>query len=99
MAMKCLNYLAGHVLNKMIEDNKLKFNILLTKLRFDEEPNSLEDWKKQKYEENNLFMEPDMFQQELAPTGWICPVCGAGMSPYINKCNCNTNYTNTGPRL
>ena len=24
-------------------------------------------------------------------TGWICPVCGRGMSPYESYCNCNGN--------
>jgi hypothetical protein len=21
--------------------------------------------------------------------GWICPVCGKGLSPYTSSCNCN----------
>lgn len=29
-------------------------------------------------------------------TGWICPVCGAGVSPYATKCNCNETITNSG---
>jgi len=24
--------------------------------------------------------------------GWICPVCGSGMSPYTQKCGCKSEY-------
>lgn len=23
-----------------------------------------------------------------APLGWICPVCGKGMSPFVTECDC-----------
>lgn len=25
------------------------------------------------------------------PTGWICPVCGRGLSPYTYVCSCKNN--------
>lgn len=30
------------------------------------------------------FYEPPL----PSPTGWVCPVCGRGISPYIDKCDC-----------
>ena len=27
--------------------------------------------------------------------GWICPVCGRGLSPYSNTCPCKNNYVIT----
>jgi hypothetical protein len=31
------------------------------------------------------------------PTGWICPKCGAGLSPTTTKCDCHVKYyTTTG---
>lgn len=33
-----------------------------------------------------------MEQNKIGLTGWICPVCGAGVSPYANVCpNCSGN--------
>ncbi len=29
------------------------------------------------------------------PIGWICPVCGAGLSPFALKCDCK----NVGPQV
>ena len=31
---------------------------------------------------------PDLCKGHPAPTGWICPNCGAGMNPTVNKCDC-----------
>jgi len=28
-------------------------------------------------------------------TGWICPICGGGVSPYIDKCPCKHDFTVT----
>ena len=26
-------------------------------------------------------------------TGWVCPVCGAGNSPFTTQCPCNKTFT------
>lgn len=28
-------------------------------------------------------------------TGWICPVCGAGVNPYVQKCPCTNSHSVT----
>ena len=28
-------------------------------------------------------------------TGWICPVCGCGLSPYTSRCYCQDKITST----
>lgn len=30
----------------------------------------------------------EMVAKELLPRGWVCPVCGAGVSPIATKCPC-----------
>lgn len=47
----------------------------------------LEESKKQDYE---LRREPEV--QETTPTGWKCPVCGGGNSPYATRCPCIPYY-------
>ena len=35
------------------------------------------------------------FQQttpEYKPTGWICPVCGRGLSPFTSVCPCKDKW-------
>lgn len=29
----------------------------------------------------------------MAPKGWVCPVCGGGVSPYLQKCPCKKMVT------
>jgi hypothetical protein len=31
------------------------------------------------------------------PTGWICPVCGCGLSPWAMACPCTKTHTQGGP--
>lgn len=35
---------------------------------------------------NTLFM-----SDEFAQKGWVCPVCGRGMSPWVDMCHCHEN--------
>ena len=32
-------------------------------------------------------------EEKKSNLAWICPVCGAGMSPYVTKCDCTKSYT------
>lgn len=29
------------------------------------------------------------------PLGWICPVCGCGLSPHIQQCSCQSTVTSS----
>lgn len=31
---------------------------------------------------------PELIAKELLPRGWVCPVCGSGVSPLATKCPC-----------
>ena len=35
---------------------------------------------------------PDSFGQQY---GWICPVCGKGLAPWVRECSCVNNNNNT----
>ena len=41
-------------------------------------------------------MENPLFPKEETPSkgmlGWICPVCGRGMSPFSDSCPCTIDY-------
>ena len=37
-------------------------------------------------------------EEYTGPTGWICPVCGAGISPFVTKCQCIFGYTLDRPK-
>ena len=38
-----------------------------------------------------------IYPTPVAPTGWICPRCGAGLAPTTTKCDCHIKYyTTTG---
>ena len=46
---------------------------------------------------NNNFKKEDNtfdvteFKKQATPVGWICPVCGRGLAPWINQCPCFRN--------
>lgn len=45
--------------------------------------------------ENNDYKQTPVVKEEepklLFPNyGWICPVCGKGLSPYVRECDCWT---------
>lgn len=31
--------------------------------------------------------------EEAGPVGWVCPICGRGVSPYTQVCDCTPSYT------
>lgn len=33
--------------------------------------------------------EPSVQPEQRVLNGWVCPVCGRGLSPFINVCPCN----------
>ena len=46
--------------------------------------------------DSNVVFNKDKNQTENAMIyGWICPICGKGISPYINYCNCKFNEYST----
>ena len=46
--------------------------------------------------DSNVVFNKDKNQTEKAMIyGWICPVCGKGISPYISYCNCKFNEYST----
>lgn len=42
--------------------------------------------------------EENATEEQLGLTGWICPVCGAGISPYITRCPCTQEYVIDWPK-
>lgn len=32
--------------------------------------------------------EPTKAPQPAGPSGWVCPVCGSGLSPFMTRCPC-----------
>ena len=46
--------------------------------------------------DSNVVFNKDKNQTEnVMIYGWICPICGKGISPYINYCNCKFNEYST----
>ena len=39
---------------------------------------------------NREWLKTNVQPDKPLKTGWICPVCGRGMSPYESYCNCNS---------
>lgn len=43
---------------------------------------------------NYEVMEKDVFSN--GNTGWICPVCGRGVAPWVSECSCYKKETING---
>ena len=39
---------------------------------------------------NREWLKTSVQPDKPLKTGWICPICGRGMSPYESYCNCNS---------
>ena len=47
--------------------------------------------KRSSYDEIKLIPNDDMVP-DVKMMGWVCPVCGSGLSPYVSICPCQTKW-------
>lgn len=54
-----------------------------------------EDWKDKK--ENPV--KEEIKNKSTGPYGWICPVCGRGLAPWVSVCGCVQPQVYTTPAI